>query len=283
MLPFSIEEIMSAFPKAPDGGFLSSFEEEFKDFMLKRLIATYIPNRLPTTDVVRLSKYIKCLVGEVQGSELANNQQFISYLVVQSINYHNRDRKIDRIEHNNFCNSCSVSFSTGHIGLERNNIMDVLNPGTYFSNIDKNNDIQIDHISPISKLGTGSAGNLQVLCFVCNSGKSDLFASVDKMNTFSERVEIERYNEFVESERNYVTGSTKADKNFFPFRLFYRVLNRDRSCVLCKGENVSSLTIMPVQKKTLYTYDNLLTVCYSCLEENDPVREVRFVRSTSTE
>lgn len=50
----------------------------------------------------------------------------------------------------------------------------------------KKQDLEIDHILPISKGGKSTIDNLQTLCKTCNKEKSDLvipFANIKKTNT----------------------------------------------------------------------------------------------------
>jgi 5-methylcytosine-specific restriction endonuclease McrA len=273
----NLDELLDFFPTLDMDKKIYSFEEEMHDFLFKKLISTYIPNKLPSSHPLELQKYFVDKVYSRTGKKLEKRNQFISKLIVYSMAYHNTNRKTSMLDPEIYCNLCKMSFVDGHLGLDPGT-MDILNPGTYFSNLTKQEDPKIDHISPLSKFGNNDVENFQTLCFVCNSGKSDISSQYDKYNLFNERVRIERFEEFRELEIHGFE-SKKSAFYFLPYSLFFRVINRDGKCVYCDQSENRSLTMKPIDKDSLYTYDNLVTICYSCLKTDDNIKEIRFIKN----
>ncbi|WP_179863560.1 HNH endonuclease [Bacillus cereus] len=271
----NIKDLYNFFPKIQANENISPFEEEIFDFLFKKLIATYIPNILPSSHPLELQKYFINKVFDRTGLKLDNKDPFINKLVVYSLDYHNKQRKSSHFSPTKFCNLCKMSFSNGHIGLP-SGVMDILNPGTYFSNTTKQEDPKMDHISPISKFGNNDLENFQTLCFVCNSGKSNICSQYDKYNLFNERVKIEHLEKFKKDEYIAIENDKKPF-NFLSNSLYTRVILRDKSCYFCHGKQNSSLTMMPLDRDTLYTYDNLITICYDCLNTYDTIKDIRFL------
>lgn len=254
--------------------------DEINNLLYYRLISTYIPNKLPSdgTDVALLINYFIKKVYNRTGKKLDRKNKFILDLVKISRNYHTHrkyDLKIDDIDR---CCYCGIDFKNG---LDKNfyNKLDILNPITYFSNRHKIHEKCIDHILPISKIGSNEQSNLQYICSVCNSAKKDICTVLDKLNLFSERVLIEDIENFKENQSMYINNHKEfnPDKtNFFPLSLFYRVISRYDGCSICSCKD-KLLTIMPIDNETLYTIDNLVPVCYDCLSYKDTIRNIRYL------
>ena len=269
-----INSMIKLFPLDSNGENIIDIDKEVNDFIEKRLISTYITNaNLKKTMLEWQEYYIK----EIQirtGISLEKKSVIINKLALAANNFHVK-RFNNNLSIENKCRICNFNFLDGYINkLEM--YFDILNPVTF--PLDRERNIaNIDHIDPISKIGTNDKGNLQTLCWVCNSGKSNICSNLDKFDLFSERVRIENRNEFINYQLTASTSSCKEKINFLPKSLFYRVLNREGSCHICK-QNDSMLTLNPIYKNSLFTYDNLIPICYNCLEANDTIKDIRWVK-----
>lgn len=250
---------------------------ELNETLYYRLISTYIPNVLPSDDRVKLTNYFIHKVYKRTGKKLDRKDRFILELVKVSKNYHTDRKKSLSIKDSKKCCLCGVDFNDG-LPEDFDRKIDILNPITYFSN--RNNILEkcIDHIIPISKIGDNQQSNLQFICSVCNTGKNDICAVLDKLNLFSERVYIENVEKFKAYQEGIIKNSIDKNVNkvnFYPLNLYYRVIGRYKKCFLCNSTN-KLLTTMPRDAETLYTFDNLIPVCYDCLEKNDTISNIRY-------
>jgi len=122
--------------------------------------------------------------------------------------------------------------------------------------------MRIDHKVPLSEGGSPHSLNLQALCELCNSGKSDYFEETAQAAA----------RPWYERRKDLVTGNISLT----PKKRFC-VLTRDEStCKLCgaRASQVAltvTLRIHP-QEGGQAVYDNLITVCEQCMKRKE-VRE----------
>ncbi|MFW6025410.1 MAG: HNH endonuclease [Candidatus Woesearchaeota archaeon] len=250
-------------------------EEEIYDLVLNRLISTFIPNELPyKSDPLKLQNYFINEIFKRTNEKFSRRHKLINYLTILAENYHINNRNVNEYIEKKRCYVCKVNFEKGHVGLDITKKIDILNPGTYFKNASLRNEREIDHINPISKCGNNEAKNLDLICPICNSGKSDIFTNLDKFNTYNEKVELDKLSEFKKKERKKENHNVNVISNM----LFYRVLKRDGNCKFCDNVDNYSLTLKPIKKDFLWTYDNLVTICYNCLKEKDNIWDIRWIK-----
>ena len=110
---------------------------------------------------------------------------------------------------------------------------------------------QIDHALPVSSFGSNAPDNLELLCAMCNRGKSD-YLSYSEMRASS----------------GYRSGdglSLRALAARGDIQLVVAVLLRDRCCTKCGATPPQSeLTLRPRDESRLTLFDNLVTTCYTC-------------------
>jgi 5-methylcytosine-specific restriction endonuclease McrA len=127
--------------------------------------------------------------------------------------------------------------------------------------------MRVDHKVPVSEGGSPHPLNLQALCELCNSGKSDYF----------EETAHAAARPWYERRKDIVMG----DISLTPKKRFC-VLIRDQSCCRVCGTKALrvALKVMPrvsLQDGGQLVYDNLITVCEQCIQ-GEPAREMIKVR-----
>jgi 5-methylcytosine-specific restriction endonuclease McrA len=116
----------------------------------------------------------------------------------------------------------------------------------YYTSPEELMSVEVDHIEAISTLGTNFVDNLQLLCRLCNAGKSDGLGVEARMEA--------RH-----------AGSAIAD---IPVthraRMLYYVIERDRrTCSQC-GSSANELTVRPLVLSGGYVRSNLQAICIYC-------------------
>lgn len=102
----------------------------------------------------------------------------------------------------------------------------------------------LDHILPVYLAGDHK-GNWQILCSICNAGKSDMVYGFEG--------------------RAWFGGTRKLDLTRVTPQLFYMVLNRDRHCGKCsRGVLQVELRIKRKDPNGADLYPNLGTYCIDC-------------------
>jgi 5-methylcytosine-specific restriction endonuclease McrA len=106
---------------------------------------------------------------------------------------------------------------------------------------------EVDHVAVISKDGTNSSDNLQILCALCNQGKGD-----------GSGINISKELEYCALPVHQIPRSHRMN-------LFYYRLTLDRfSCSICKStENELSVRLLRIGGAVTLT--NLYSICYQCL------------------
>lgn len=106
----------------------------------------------------------------------------------------------------------------------------------------------LDHILPVYLAGDHK-GNWQILCYTCNSGKSDMVYGFEN--------------------RAWFGGTRKLDLTKVSPQLFYMVLNRDRNCRTCsRGVQQVELRLMRKDMNGADLYPNLGAYCVDCLNRH---------------
>lgn len=105
---------------------------------------------------------------------------------------------------------------------------------------------EVDHIEAISALGNNMTQNLQLLCRLCNAGKSDGLG-LD-----------------VRLEADYAGSAISDIPSAHRMRLAYYVIDRDqRRCKQCDRDDVE-LTIRPYIPDGAFVRSNLRAICVIC-------------------
>lgn len=141
-----------------------------------------------------------------------------------------------------FCQNCRVEFGKAPQSLVSH---DPYKP--YYASPDELLSIEVDHIEPVSALGTNALANLQLLCRLCNAGKGDGLG-----------MDIRQEALFAGCVIDNVPIAHRC-------RMFYAVVDRDHGlCVRCDTKS-SELTVRPVITGGTYVRSNLFAVCVNCL------------------
>lgn len=140
------------------------------------------------------------------------------------------------------CAHCHVSFNGKPVTAK---LKDDYKP--YHPKTEQRLTPEVDHIDPVSGLGTNKINNLQVLCRLCNYGKGDGLG-------FDVRKEIE------------YAGKRISDIDWsYRVQMCYQVINAgENKCSRC-GTNGVELTIRPVSEDGGYLRSNLRPICINCI------------------
>jgi 5-methylcytosine-specific restriction endonuclease McrA len=139
------------------------------------------------------------------------------------------------------CRNCHVKFGSSPQSLLRR---DILKP--YFESSEELLSIEVDHREAVSGLGTNIVENLQLLCRLCNAGKGDGLG-ID-----------------VRQEARYAGIPVSTIPVPHRCRMFYSVVDRDRSsCTLCESQT-NELTVRFVVATGAYVRSNLYSACVDC-------------------
>lgn len=123
--------------------------------------------------------------------------------------------------------------------------------------------MRVDHKVPVSEGGSPHPLNLQALCELCNSGKSDYFEETAQAAA----------RPWYEQRKDLVTGNVKLT----PKKRFCALM-RDKNCCRLCGKKASQVALkvvlrIPPKDGGQPVYDNLITVCEQCTQ-NKPIRGI---------
>jgi 5-methylcytosine-specific restriction endonuclease McrA len=140
-----------------------------------------------------------------------------------------------------FCGNCRMKFGVLSVAEQKR---DVYKP--YHESPEELTSSEVDHVEPVSGLGTDALENLQLLCRLCNGGKGDGLGIEARMEARHAGTQVE-----------LVPRSHRA-------RILYYVIERDgRDCSVC-GSVERELTVRPIVPGGAYVRSNLHAVCVGC-------------------
>jgi hypothetical protein len=152
------------------------------------------------------------------------------------------------------CAACKMPFTTARIAQEEKRALagqsDPFKPYFDGDSVTERMAPAVDHLVAISKDGTNLVENLQILCTLCNQGKSDgLGISVIK-------------------EREYAAKSVDKIADFHKMQLLYYRLSMDKfSCTACNKKD-NEMTVDVVIETGPIILTNLRSICYHCRDKN---------------
>jgi hypothetical protein len=114
---------------------------------------------------------------------------------------------------------------------------------------------EIDHVVPISSLGTHNQGNMQIICRACNIAKGNGL-TIDPM-----------------AEVRHAAQELRLVPRIHLFRLLqWLITTRRNKCEGC-GSTKGELTMRPVHPQAPLARATLALRCYDCLQEMMPLAE----------
>lgn len=126
--------------------------------------------------------------------------------------------------------------------------------------------MRVDHKVPVSEGGSPHPLNLQALCELCNSGKSDYFEEAAQAAA----------RPWYEQRKDLVAGNVRLT----PKKRFCALM-RDKNCCRLCGKKASQVALKVVFRISLEdggqpVYDNLITVCEQCMQDKPVNRIVKI-------
>lgn len=117
--------------------------------------------------------------------------------------------------------------------------------------------MRVDHKVPVSEGGSPHPLNLQALCELCNSGKSDYFEETAQAAA----------RPWYEQRKDLVAGNVRLT-----LKKRFCALMRDQSCCRVCGSKASQVALtvtlrVPPDEGGQAVYDNLITVCEQCMKD----------------
>jgi 5-methylcytosine-specific restriction endonuclease McrA len=112
----------------------------------------------------------------------------------------------------------------------------------------------VDHVWPVSLYGNNHEENLAIICTACNQGKANFISAANAAPNVGHN--LRKY---------FLPGAIDRD-------VFFGAVARDGECKVCSAlPSERQLTVRPRMEEAVAVSDNLMTVCYDCIDPSHAV------------